>query len=296
MGTVTHSSDLLSIEPVLVSLLNQYEGKVKLKLWGVPPVGRLKDHLYVEHEGNCPGEYELFVPYFKKQKADIFIAPLSENKFNSCKSFLKFLEYSSLAKPGVFSASGQYALVVKDNQTGFLASNLLEWHRKLSQLIEDEDLRQRLGQAAFADVQKHWVMAAHKDYISSVFTQSLKPSLNPPPKALVDLSKEASSWAEEFSRDEEKLLQINNPQHIAGSAKESEKLRRDMQKMMQRLLRLRAELSASQRHAAGLDNLVLNLTRSWAWRVGSAVTEPARNLRKAISKRSPKGIEIKKHG
>jgi hypothetical protein len=295
MGTVTHASDLHSIEPVLVSLLNQYAGKVKLKLWGVEPVGRLQDNKYVEHVLNCPGEYNLFVPFFTKQRADLFVAPLTQSRFNRCKSFLKYLEYSTLSTPGVYSRGTEYEKVITDGVNGLLAGNLLEWHKQLTVLIENANQRAQIGRNAFEDIRRNWILSAHTDQISQAFeTFRTVKRKSAPDSNLVELAKEAAEWAVALANGSDNG---NLPGTISNTTSDGadEQHRREMEKMKQRLLRLRAELTASQRHAAGLDHLVQNLTQSWAWRVGKVVTGPARNLRQVISRNRGKSIEISRH-
>ena len=297
MGTVTHKNDLQMIEPALVSVLGHYEGKVRLKLWGVEPVGRLIDNPWVDHVGNCPGEYNLFVPFFAKQHADIFVAPLTEGRFNSCKSFLKYLEYSTLGVPGIYSQGAQYDRVITDGVNGFLVGNLLEWQTCLTALIEKPELRISIARNALNDIKEKWVLSKHLDEIKTLFYKAaneLRQTV--PDAALVAMAKEAAAWASE-------LVGENNESRTTKSLDVIRKdfpavdqeHRREMEKMKQRLIRLRAELTASQRHATGLDNLVVNLTQSWAWRVGNVVTGPARNLRQVMGKRKLKQIEISRH-
>jgi glycosyltransferase involved in cell wall biosynthesis len=296
MGTVTHKNDLQLVEPALVSILAHYEGKVRLKLWGLGPVGRLIDHEFVDHVGNCPGEYDRFVPFFAQQQADIFIAPLTENRFNSCKSFLKYLEYSTLGVPGVYSQGAEYSKVIKDGITGYLAGNLLEWQTCLSALIEKRDLREKIGANALADVKQKWSLSAHVSEVAALFKMAATSiRATAPDPALVALAKEAAQWASELSyvgTDTRASKTLDDGKQPVVTEQEH---RRELDKMKQRLLRMRAELTASQRHASGLDNLVVNLTQSWAWRVGTVVTGPARNLRQAIGNRKVKKIEISRH-
>ena len=297
MGTVTHRNDLQLVEPALVSILGHHEGKVRLKLWGVEPVGRLIDNDYVEHVANCPGGYDLFVPFFSKQKADIFIAPLTENRFNTCKSFLKYLEYSSLGVPGIYSQGSQYDSVITDGVNGYLAGNLLEWQTCLSALIEKQELRERLAENALKDVKTNYLLSGHVNDISDMFNLiATTRKSSAPDEAVVSLAKEAAQWASDLAYDGKETRFSKTPETVARSGAGNEEAhRREMEKMKQRLLRMRAELSASQRHASGLDNLVVNLTQSWAWRVGTVVTGPARNLRQAMGKRKLKQIEISRH-
>jgi glycosyltransferase involved in cell wall biosynthesis len=296
MGTVTHKNDLQLVEPALVSVLTHYEGKVRLKLWGVEPVGRLINHEFVDHVGNCPGEYDQFVPFFAQQQADIFIAPLAENHFNSCKSFLKYLEYSTLGVPGVYSQGGQYNNVITDGVNGFLAGNLLEWQTCITALIEKPDLREKLGAIALADVKQKWTLKAHVSEVATLFEHAAaNRRAVAADKALVSLAKEAAQWASDLAYDGSETRATKVVEPGTQTVPNEQNHRREMEKMKQRLLRMRAELTASQRHASGLDNLVVNLTQSWAWRVGNVVTGPARNLKQALGNRKTKKIEISRH-
>lgn len=79
---------------------------------------------------------------------DIGIAPLKSNHFNACKSDLKVVEYWAAGLPVVASAHGPYETTVRHGENGMLAGKPKDWLRHLSALIEDGDLRSRMGEAA----------------------------------------------------------------------------------------------------------------------------------------------------
>jgi glycosyltransferase involved in cell wall biosynthesis len=87
---------------------------------------------------------------------DINLCPLAKNAFNKCKSAIKWYEGSVWHKPEATLASrvSPYSDEMVDNETGLLYRDATEFAQKLSLLIEDADLRARLGQAA-----KRWVLA-----------------------------------------------------------------------------------------------------------------------------------------
>lgn len=84
---------------------------------------------------------------------DIGISPLINDYFNSCKTYTKWLEYSALGTPGVYSPL-VYDRVIQHGKTGFIAKNEDEWVDYLSQLIENKTLRKKIGDAARRKVQK----------------------------------------------------------------------------------------------------------------------------------------------
>jgi processive 1,2-diacylglycerol beta-glucosyltransferase len=159
MGGHTHKPDLLVVYPVLESLLRKYPQKIKFHFWGIePPIG-LGEFSQVDW---CPPPsytYVDFASYFQTQTADIMIAPLADSLFNSCKSPIKYLEYSALGVPGVYSKISPYEIIVKDGVDGLLASTSLEWEEALSKLIEDQDLRRRIALNAQEKIHKHWLLS-----------------------------------------------------------------------------------------------------------------------------------------
>ncbi len=119
--------DLETIVPVLERLLSRYGNGLRLQLWGIGIPQGLSE---CPNVGSViPGlvNYAEFAAYFSQQDCDIFIAPLIDNQFNRCKSAIKYLEYSALGVPGVYSRLSPYSSVVKHGENGFLASTLEEW-------------------------------------------------------------------------------------------------------------------------------------------------------------------------
>ncbi len=173
MGSYTHQSDLDSIMPVLVKVEEEYGEKVKFKVWGVPLPSELASLENFEYLPSISSVYTEFADQFKQEKIDIFIAPLIDNEFNRAKSHLKYLEYSAMQVPGVFSDLEPYSTVVKDGVNGFLASTQDEWYEKISKLIEDSNLRKRVGKTAFEDVIKNRSLSKNTDYLSETY-ESLK--------------------------------------------------------------------------------------------------------------------------
>ena len=82
--------------------------------------------------------------------ADIGLGPLPSNPFTEGKCSFKILEYACSGLPVVASPVGTNGVFVKEGVTGFLASDHTQWLARLSQLIEDEQLRVRMGQAGMA--------------------------------------------------------------------------------------------------------------------------------------------------
>jgi len=90
-------------------------------------------------------------------EADIVVAPLNVDTYNRAKSAIKFLEYSSAKKPGVYQRIYPYEQIVKHSQNGFLASSSEEWYQYLKKLALDFSLRKKIGEEAFKTTQEHTI-------------------------------------------------------------------------------------------------------------------------------------------
>jgi glycosyltransferase involved in cell wall biosynthesis len=79
--------------------------------------------------------------------ADIGLAPLPDDPFTRGKCSFKVLEYSASGLPVVASPVGTNAEYVLDGVTGHLAVEERDWVERLVRLVEDHELRQRMGRA-----------------------------------------------------------------------------------------------------------------------------------------------------
>ena len=84
----------------------------------------------------------------------IGLAPLPSNRFTEGKCSFKVLEYASAGLPVVASPVGTNSEYVQDGITGFHASQTSQWVDRIRKLIENSELRRRMGQAGRAQVEK----------------------------------------------------------------------------------------------------------------------------------------------
>jgi glycosyltransferase involved in cell wall biosynthesis len=151
-GSLTHKFDLWMIASVIKRILKKYDN-VKFLSCGDPRIDDMfSDIDPIKHESIKGTSEYLGWPMLARTLAyDIAIAPLEDNHFNQCKSYLKYEEYSALKIPAVYSPVA-YSGVVKDGVNGFIAHNLDEWEKYLTMLIEDSKLRQTIRKNAYRDV------------------------------------------------------------------------------------------------------------------------------------------------
>ena len=98
-------------------------------------------------------------------ECDILVTPLTVDTYNKAKSSIKFLEGSSAVKPGCWQDIRQYREVVDPSINGFLCATADNWHDSIKKLIDDVELRRKMGEEAFNTVSRSWQIQSHiKDY------------------------------------------------------------------------------------------------------------------------------------
>lgn len=90
------------------------------------------------------------------RSADIGIMPLYDRDYERGKCAFKIIQYFSAGLPVVASPIGINAEVVTEGENGYLANDESGWVKALSDLLEDQQLRQRLGRAAYEKYQNEF--------------------------------------------------------------------------------------------------------------------------------------------
>ena len=108
---------------------------------------------------------------------DIGIAPLTDTKFNRCKSNIKWQEYSAVKVPSVCSNLEPYQNI-KDGVTGFLATSEKEWFEKLCILVENKDLRKTMAQEAWLDCYKLWNLDTNCRIWEKTYLEAINNAIN----------------------------------------------------------------------------------------------------------------------
>lgn len=79
------------------------------------------------------------------QSLDIGVYPLPDNEWTHGKTGFKTIQYMSVGIPCVVSDVGANRQIVQDGINGYLAWKKEEWIEKISKLIEDVSLRNKIG-------------------------------------------------------------------------------------------------------------------------------------------------------
>ena len=89
-------------------------------------------------------------------KIDIGLYPLSRNKWALGKGGLKVLQYMSIGIPSVATNFGTAIHIMENGETGFLVDGKDEWISVLKKLINNKELRERIGKNARDQVVKNY--------------------------------------------------------------------------------------------------------------------------------------------
>lgn len=108
------------------------------------------------------------------QAMDIGLMPLPDDEWARGKCGLKGLQYMALGIPTIMSPVGVNSTIIQDGRNGFLADTTEAWVEKLGLLIEDADLRGRLGANARRTVVDHWSTQAWRQRYLDLFQQLLQ--------------------------------------------------------------------------------------------------------------------------
>lgn len=148
-GSADRAADVESVlGGMLPKLMEKYGGRISVEFFGAqPPVAKKLGLPCYPYTANA----EAYYAQMASLGWDIGLAPLPESPFYQCKYYNKFVEYASYGIAGVYSALPPYRDVVRDGVDGLLCGNTPDaWLDSLTRLIEDDGLRQRMGQAAAA--------------------------------------------------------------------------------------------------------------------------------------------------
>jgi glycosyltransferase involved in cell wall biosynthesis len=90
---------------------------------------------------------------------DIGLMPLDEDLWSRGKCGLKIIQYLSVGVPVVCTPVGINSDIVKDGENGFWATNHQEWVDRLSNLIQNPNLRLQMGLKGIETVEREYSLA-----------------------------------------------------------------------------------------------------------------------------------------
>ena len=168
-GTETHDADLKTVIGAIQSAQETIQEKLGKDLEVTVFGGTAADipGLTIVRVPDSKRFYARYVPCHQdKRPFDLAIAPLDlNNRLNKSKSALKYLEYSAMGLPAVFTEIEPYVQAIDNYENGILVpENSQEmWIEALVSLATDSQLAQRLSDRCHADVINRYLLSRHFD-------------------------------------------------------------------------------------------------------------------------------------
>ena len=150
INLIIASSDTVRVDfiiPVLKKLTEQTE--LEFNLIGIGPPGKFIENagFKIELHENMP--HEVFKKFLTLQKNAIGLIPLDDSKFSSCKSAIKFIDFSLSDVVSICSDVPPYSDTVTNGKTGVLVNNDVEsWYNAIIELGKSKEHRFNLTKAA----------------------------------------------------------------------------------------------------------------------------------------------------
>lgn len=145
-GSATHLDDMNLILPALIEIMERFSN-TELLIVGILDVPEQLHH-YKERVKVLP-----FVDYRKLPElmgtVDINLGPLTDTIFNAAKSENKWVEAALMRVVTVASDVGAFSDRIEEGITGFLCKDPEAWVETLANLIQNPDVRRKVGIAAY---------------------------------------------------------------------------------------------------------------------------------------------------
>lgn len=174
-GSDSHYKDIAGIIKVLERVQKKYGKNVKFRFFGA----RL-DELYknLDYEILPWIKPHLFFDRFSTYLFDIGVIPLEDNRFNRCKSNIKWLEYSYYGIPSVVADVTPYKESVSHMVDGVKYRNEEEMFNNLCMLIDDKILRKSIAVKARDKVVSEYNINQKAKKWFAVYNQALEDKKN----------------------------------------------------------------------------------------------------------------------
>lgn len=185
-GTQAHNSDFIELAlPALEKILRQFP-HVRLVVVGYLQLPRSFTERFTSQLSQLPAVASVQGYWSLLEQADINLAVLHDDDINACKSELKWFEAACFGIPSVLSTTANYRDVIHHGEDAFLVASSEDWYKALRQLVESQELRRRMGQAALARAQTEYAPEVLGRQLASQFA-SLAPTRHKRKLALVNV-------------------------------------------------------------------------------------------------------------
>ena len=147
-GSHTHHRDVEMIAGVVGKVMRQYPDTFLVTIGGYAPTDAALSH-------GVPKDRFRSIPWIEDRKVlntglalmDIGLAPLTQDKFNESKSWIKCLEYGAVGAPTIASDVGPYHDFIQP-EWGYLCRTKSDWKDALHELLSNKEKRLEMSHNA----------------------------------------------------------------------------------------------------------------------------------------------------
>ena len=104
-------------------------------------------------------------------RIDIGLYPLTEDEWSLGKGGLKVMQYMSIGVPSVATNYGTAVNIIEHGENGFLVNTDEEWIASLKNLVEDSNLRKKMGSSARKHIVENYSTSAVEKYYLEILKQ-----------------------------------------------------------------------------------------------------------------------------
>lgn len=163
-GSITTIQHFKFAVPALMQIKKKYGDRVKIKVIG--------DANYKNEELNVISKNWNKQDELKELSSfDIGIMPLPDDEWAKGKCGLKGLQYMALEIPTIMSPVGVNSEIIQNGVNGYLASTDVEYVDAISKLIEDAELRKKIGAAGRKTIVEKYSVEANKGKYLQYFNE-----------------------------------------------------------------------------------------------------------------------------
>lgn len=161
-GSISTLQNLTTIAQPLKNLQAKYNVDVRVIANGTTKIDGVKLDLR---------EWTPEVEISTLQDCDIGIVPLLDLEWNPWKFYLKTIQYMAVGLPVVARKIGSNAEVIEDGVNGFLVETEEEWEDRLSLLIENAELRKKMGASARVRAVENFSIKSQMPRVLEIFSK-----------------------------------------------------------------------------------------------------------------------------
>ena len=167
---IISSSDNISLNMIIPALI-EAQNFFGVQIISIGPISAQLKKAGIRIDEYSNFNHHEFKNFISSIDNAIGLIPLNSSLFNSCKSPIKFFDYSNCGIPSICSNVPPYSQVIKTNFSGLLAENTKKsWTKNIYRLIKDENMRSLLSKNAMIDIKQNYNIGRNVNSWNKLFS------------------------------------------------------------------------------------------------------------------------------